>query len=69
MSGTFSKIEVISGIARRRRLTIEQKLAVLDAGGCPLQHLRWGEGHACQAGPQVRKATWSSLPDPPPRVC
>jgi transposase len=29
MSDTFSKIEVISGIARRRRFTTEQKLAIV----------------------------------------
>jgi len=29
MSDTFSKIEVISGIARRRRFTTEQKLALV----------------------------------------
>ena len=29
MSETFSKVEVISGIARRRRFTTEQKLAVV----------------------------------------
>jgi transposase len=29
MSETFSKVEVITGIARRRRFTIEQKLAVV----------------------------------------
>ena len=29
MSETFSKVEVITGIARRRRFTTEQKLAVV----------------------------------------
>ena len=29
MSDTFSKVEVITGIARRRRFTTEQKLAVV----------------------------------------
>jgi transposase len=29
MSDTFSKVEVISGIARRRRFTTEQKLAIV----------------------------------------
>ena len=29
MSETFSKVEVIAGIARRRRFTMEQKLAVV----------------------------------------
>jgi transposase len=29
MSDTFSKVEVISGVARRRRFTTEQKLAIV----------------------------------------
>ena len=29
MSETFSRIEVISGVARRRRFTTEQKLAIV----------------------------------------
>lgn len=29
MSETFSKIEVISGVARRRRFTTEQKMAII----------------------------------------
>ena len=29
MSETFSKVEVITGVARRRRFTTEQKLAVV----------------------------------------
>jgi transposase len=29
MSDTFSKVEVITGVARRRRFTTEQKLAVV----------------------------------------
>jgi transposase len=29
MSETFSKVEVISGVARRRRFTIEQKMAII----------------------------------------
>jgi transposase len=30
MSETFSKIEVITGVARRRRFTTEQKLSVVN---------------------------------------
>jgi transposase len=30
MSDTFSKVEVITGVARRRRFTTEQKLAVVS---------------------------------------
>jgi transposase len=29
MSDTFSRVEVITGVARRRRFTTEQKLAVV----------------------------------------
>jgi transposase len=29
MSETFSKVEVITGVARRRRFTTDQKLAVV----------------------------------------
>ena len=29
MSDTFSKVEVITGVARRRRFTTEQKLAIV----------------------------------------
>jgi transposase-like protein len=29
MSDTFSRVEVITGVARRRRFTAEQKLAVV----------------------------------------
>jgi transposase len=29
MSDTFSKVEVITGVARRRRFPIEQKLAIV----------------------------------------
>ena len=29
MSDTFSKVELISGVARRRRFTTEQKLAIV----------------------------------------
>jgi transposase-like protein len=30
MSETFSKVEVITGVARRRRFTAEQKLTVVN---------------------------------------
>ena len=30
MSETFSKVEVITGVARRRRFTTEQKLTVVN---------------------------------------
>jgi hypothetical protein len=30
MSETFSKVEVITGVARRRRFTTEQKLSVVN---------------------------------------
>jgi transposase len=30
MSETFSKVEVIAGVARRRRFTTEQKLLVVN---------------------------------------
>ena len=29
MSDTFSRVEIITGVARRRRFTTEQKLAVV----------------------------------------
>jgi transposase len=35
MSERFSKVEVITGVARRRRFTTEQKLSVVDE---TLQH-------------------------------
>jgi transposase len=53
MSDTFSKIEVISGVARRRRFSTELKLAVvtetfrwrrlMSEGGKEAVHTRLGE--------------------------
>jgi transposase len=40
MSDTFSKVEVITGVARRRRFSTEQKLAVVAEGSAPRSRAR-----------------------------
>jgi hypothetical protein len=42
MSATFSKVELITGVARRRRFTTEQKLSVVSETLCRVEPLRPG---------------------------
>jgi transposase len=54
MSETFSKVEVITGVARRRRFTTEQKLSVVSETLQPGMSISYARRHGLSPSPVFR---------------
>jgi hypothetical protein len=56
MSETFSKVEVITGVARRRRFTTKQKLLVVNETLQPGMSISYGARRLAEPGLQMETA-------------